>query len=84
MPAIDVREARRVIGCALVAFKGCHVRFFAYPDAGGRLCLVCVERPDGTDVLQVLAELEAPIPNICDEYRIGAQFFAAPDGGAIH
>ena len=45
---------------------------------------VCVERPDGTDVLQASAELEAPIPDICDEYRIEAQFFAAPDGGAIH
>ena len=70
--------ARRVIG-ALAAFKGhsVHLRFFAYPHASGRLCLVCVERPDGTDVLQVLAELDGPIPVIDDEHAIERQFFAA-------
>jgi hypothetical protein len=43
--------------------------------------IVCVERPDGTDVLQVLAELDGSIPVIDDEHAIERQFFAAPDGG---
>jgi hypothetical protein len=31
-----------------------------------------------------LVELGEPIPDIDDEHAIEAQFFAAPDGGAIH
>ena len=84
MAAIAVREARPMIGRALAVFKGCHLRFFGYPDASGRRCVVCVERPDGTDVLQVLAELDEPIPDVDDEHGIERQFFAAPDGGTVH
>jgi hypothetical protein len=84
MSAIAVREARPMITRALGVFKGCHRRFFAYPDPSGRRCVVCVERPDGTDVFQVLAELDGPIPDIDDEHAIERQFFAAPDAGAVH
>jgi len=48
--------------CALAVFKGCHLRFFAYPDARGRLCLVCVERADGVDMFELLVEFGEPIP----------------------
>ena len=84
MAAIAVREARPVVRCALAVFRGAHLRFYAYPDASGRRCVVCVERPDGSDVFQVLVELDEPIPDIEDEHAIERQFFAAPDAGAVH
>jgi hypothetical protein len=83
MPAIAAREARLIISRALAVFRGCHLRFYAYPDARRRLCLVSVER-DGTDLLQQLVELAEPIPNIEDEHGIERQFFAAPDAGVVH
>jgi hypothetical protein len=42
------------------------------------------ERPDGAEVFQQLVQLGEPIPDVDDEHRIEAQFFAAPDGGALH
>jgi hypothetical protein len=83
MAAIAVREARPMIARALAVFRGCHLRFYAYPDERRRLCLICIER-DGTDVLQQLVELGEPIPDVADEHGIERQFFAAPDAGATH
>ena len=84
MPAIAVREARRVIRCALGVFKGAHLRFFAYPCADARLVLIVVESADGADLFQQLVEFGEPIPDLDDEHRIEREFFTAPDAGAVH
>lgn len=84
MPALAVREARAVVRCALAVFKNAHLRFYPYPNASGRLCLVCVESGDGNDLFRQLVELAEPIPDIEDEHAIERQFFAAPDTGAVH
>ena len=73
--ARSVSEGRRLVTSALAALKGCHLRFFAYPHASGRLCLVCIEQSDGTDALQQLVELGEPIPDIYDEHRIESPVF---------